>query len=223
MKIISKITSKITLKLNERYFRIQFLFFFIGLSILTLGISFVVHSKFGVGPWDLVNLGLLHHFGFTFGIWVNVVSIIQLCICGVIIKKTPRLSTLITAFTMGFFIDFWLFLLSPIPNFNYLNKFILFAIGLFLISVGASFYLISGFPPSCFDYFMVTVKDKFNLSLRKAKILIEFLGLCLGLLLGQWSSIGIGTLFMVFTVGPLIQFFLKYSSKIFNSTTSKYQ
>ncbi len=208
-------------KINATY-KIKIIFFLIGLWILTLGIALVVHSSFGVGPWDLVNLGLVYHVGLTYGTWVNVISIIQLSICGILIKKIPRISTLITSLIMGISIDLWLLLLNYIPNSNYLYKILIFMPGLILISIGASLYLVSGLPPSSFDYFMVTIRDSFKFSLRKSKVLVESLGLCLGLLLGQTSSIGLGTVFMVLAAGPMIQFFLKYSTSFFDKLISKY-
>ena len=98
-------------------------------------------------------------------------------------------------------------------------EFILFLISLPIISTGISIYLVSNLPNTPLDYFMLAIKSKFNLSLMTGKIVSESSGLVIGLLLG--GPIGLGSLIIVFAIGPIMQVSHKYTSNLFDKLTLK--
>ena len=84
---------------------------------------------------------------------------------------------------------------------------------------GISIYLVSNLPNTPLDYFMLAIKSKFNLSLMTGKIVSESSGLVIGLLLG--GPIGLGSLIIVFAIGPMMQVLHKYTSNLFDKLTLK--
>ena len=87
-------------------------------------------------------------------------------------------------------------------------------ISLPIISLGISIYLVSELPNTPLDYFMLAIKSKFNLSLMAGKIVSESSGLIIALLLG--GPVGLGSIIIIFSIGPMMQFLHTYSKNIFN-------
>lgn len=190
-------------------------FFVIGLCILSLGIAMTIKSTLGIGSWDAVNMGLSLHLPLTYGTCMNIAAISEILLGAIISRSRPKISCMLTSIVMGLSIDLWLYLLTYVPNNTLLLKISIFLCGAVVLSFGNAIYLTSKLPPSPLDCYMLSIKDTFNLSLRKAKIICESSGLILAFLLGAGSSIGLGTLFLVFCIGPIIEFFYKHSTNVF--------
>lgn len=173
----------------------------------------LVTSDFGAGPWDLVYIGLSNKLGVSIGICMNIAAIIHITLAGLISKKMPQLLSLVTSFVIGIFVDIWMLLFQHVVVDTFYLKFSLFFASLIVISLGACIYLKAKFPVSPLDYLMLTIIDKFKISLSVSKILCELSGFILGLALG--GPVGLGTVIILFSIGPLIQLFDKPISKIY--------
>ena len=208
-----------TFTLNKRENMFRGVFYLVGLFIMGLGIALNAISNFGSGPWDAVNIGLSNHINLSVGTAMNLVAIFNLVIGGILNKEFPKVTPLITSIILGVFIDLGFLILNGINPTTSSMEFILFLISLPVISTGIAIYLVSNLPNTPLDYFMLAIKSKFNLSLMTGKIVSESSGLVIALLLG--GPIGIGSLILVFAIGPMMQVLHKYTTNIFNKLTSK--
>ena len=150
---------------------------------------------------------------------MNLVAIFNLIIGGILNKEFPKITPLITSIVLGIFIDLGFLIFQNISANTSSMEFILFLISLPIISTGISIYLVSNLPNTPLDYFMLAIKSKFNLSLMTGKIVSESSGLVIGLLLG--GPIGLGSLIIVFAIGPMMQVLHKYTSNLFDKLTLK--
>ena len=205
------------LEFEKNNLKLRIIFFLVGLLIMGLGISIVAISNFGNGPWDAVNLGLNKKTGLSIGICMNIVAIAQIIIAGIINKEFPNFKTLITSISLGVFIDFWMSFLGNITITNTLMKFTVFVLALPIISLGISIYLTSKLPNTPLDYFMLSIKSKFNLSLMKSKIISESIGLILGFILG--GTIGLGTIIILLGIAPIMEYLEKPCDNLFDKLT----
>lgn len=199
---------------NKRKDITRVLFYIVGLFIMGLGIALNAISNFGAGPWDAVNIGLSYHLNLSVGVCMNIVAVLNLIIGGILNKEFPKITPIITSLVLGIFVDLGILIFSGINVNSYTMQFILFMISLPIISLGISIYLVSELPNTPLDYFMLAIKSKFNLSLMTGKIISECSGLIIALLLG--GPIGIGSIIIIFTIGPMMQFLHTYSKSIFN-------
>ena len=199
---------------NKRKDITRVLFYIVGLFIMGLGIALNAISNFGAGPWDAVNIGLSYHLNLSVGVCMNIVAVLNLIIGGILNKEFPKITPIITSLALGIFVDLGILIFSGINVNSYTMQFILFMISLPIISLGISIYLVSELPNTPLDYFMLAIKSKFNLSLMTGKIISECSGLIIALLLG--GPIGIGSIIIIFTIGPMMQFLHTYSKSIFN-------
>lgn len=206
-----------TFTLNKRENMFKVIFYLVGLCIMGLGIALNAISNFGAGPWDAVNIGLSYHINLSVGTCMNLVAIFNLIIGGILNKEFPKITPLITSIVLGIFIDLGFLIFQNISANTSSMEFILFLISLPIISTGISIYLVSNLPNTPLDYFMLAIKSKFNLSLMTGKIVSESSGLVIALLLG--GPIGLGSLIIVFAIGPMMQVLHKYTTTMFNKLT----
>lgn len=207
--------TKIFTKEKKNNLIINFSIFTIGLVFVALGVSLTIISDFGAGAWDALNVGLSTTIGLSIGTWVILIGILMLIVCSILERSAPKITSMISSIIIGAFIDIWLLLLKDITIDIYLYQFLIFMLGIIIISFGLSLIIFTNFPPGPIDYFVLTIKNKFNLSIGQAKTLGEGIGLILAILFK--GPIGLGTIILMFTIGPCIQLISKFT----NPTLSK--
>ncbi|MBN8210646.1 membrane protein [Bacillus sp. NTK071] len=184
----------------------RFLFYVIGLFILTAGVTLTIKSDIGAGAWDALNVGLSHTIGFTVGSWVIIVGIILIIVNAFLMKAWPDFLALITIVVTGVFVDFWL--ITVFENWQIQDVFLayaVFAAGMILIALGIAIYLQAKFAVIPIDGLMLAIHSKTGLSIRTSKTVGELLALLAAVLFS--GPIGIGTIIITFGIGPLVQFF----------------
>lgn len=194
-------TYRITLKL---------LFFFGGLIIAGLGIALTIKGqRFGIGSWDVLHVGLYKNFGLTIGLWSIIIGIIIIVVSSIGLREWPRIGTFMNMMTVGLFIDFFNWLL-PQPN-GFMIELGAFILGVILLAIGGGIYIAANLGAGPRDSLMLVAIEKFNCSLTVARTVIEVVVAITGYLLG--GQIGVGTVIMAFTIGPIIQVALDHSQK----------
>ncbi len=187
--------------------------FILGLFILSLGISFTILSRLGAGAWDALNVGLSNLVGFTVGTWVIIIGIILIFINAVLLKKKPEYISIVTVIIIGYFIDFWL--LIAFPNFypaTFLWQLIVLLMGVILMGIGISTYLQAKFAIIPIDRLMMALQFRLKVSLMVGKTIAEVSALIFAFIFG--GPIGIGTVIVTFSIGPMIQVFFPHLEKI---------
>ncbi len=184
----------------------RFMFYVIGLLVLTAGITLTIKSDIGAGAWDALNVGLSETIGLTVGSWVIIVGIVLIIINALLMKAWPDFFALITIFVTGLLIDFWL--ITIFDNWTIEGVFLaygVFIVGMILIGLGIAIYMQAKFAVIPIDGLMLAIHHRTGLTIRTSKTIGELMALLAAVLLG--GPIGIGTLFITFGIGPLVQFF----------------
>jgi uncharacterized protein len=193
----------------------RILFFIVGLLILSFGISLTVKSGLGSGAWDALNVGLSETIGLTPGTWVVIVGILLIILNAFLLKKRPDVGAIITVLITGIFIDFWLLqVFGELVVDAIVNQAIVFLIGVVAMGLGISIYIQAKLPLSPIDNLMMALRARLGLDFMKAKTLGEVVALVLAFIFR--GPIGVGTLIVTFTVGPLIQLFSPFFEKLLN-------
>lgn len=84
--------------------KVKYIFYVLGILLLTLGISFTIQSDFGTSPFDAVLQGLSIRVGLTVGSWV-IIALILICCNSFLIRQRPDVLGLLTAAITGIGID----------------------------------------------------------------------------------------------------------------------
>ncbi|KAA0544917.1 membrane protein [Bacillus sp. BGMRC 2118] len=186
--------------------KIRMIFYLVGLTILSMGISLTIKSDMGAGPWDALNVGLSNTIGLTVGSWVIIVGSILIIINGFLLKVRPDFLAILTIVLIGFIIDFWLiFVFAHLEPVGIVQKLIILVIGLIALAFGIATYLQANYPLSPIDRFMMGIRYRLKVNLMVAKTLGELTALVLAFIFK--GPIGIGTIIVALMVGPFIQIF----------------
>ncbi|MCF7932113.1 MAG: hypothetical protein K9K93_02985 [Acholeplasmataceae bacterium] len=196
-----------------------------GFLIVALGIVGIITVRLGAAPLDAYNyfVYVLMPDGITLGTVNIMTGLIVAGIVTIIEKKKQIIISMLFLLSIGVFIDLWKWLVEMMPQtlFEPLAvRLVIAAISLLMIGFGASLTLVSGLPPSPFEVLMMIINRRVN-SMMVSKIMIEgtffMLALILGLLSGRLSEqVNLFTMILVFTIGPMIQYFTGMITKLRN-------
>lgn len=192
---------------------IRYTFFFLGLICFGLGVAFSVKVKYlGLHPWDVLNVALFEHFGFSIGTWSIVVGLILIGISLLVSKKYVNIGTFLNALLIGPIMDFFLWLdILPDASNNW-TDYLLLLVGISLTGLGGGLYVSGGVGAGPRDGFMLSVSERFRLSVVKARIFVELIVLGIGFLLG--GPIFWVTFIYTLLLSPIFQFSLKFFTRL---------
>ncbi|MCD5324898.1 MULTISPECIES: YczE/YyaS/YitT family protein [Pontibacillus] len=217
-------------KLSEMYHHylgskqkwLQFALYLFGIIISSLGLALLVISAVGVAPGDSVALGLSKRFDIKIG-YLLIIGFIALVLVNAKIEgKRPRFESLFPILLRGWTLNLWLYNVLGNTRLDVLwAQWGVFAIGVVFMGLGIGMYLRAPFPHIPVDHFMMIVNEKTNQSKRVVRILFEFALAGLGLYLGGWDVVGLGTVITAIFLGPIIQYFFEITGFVEQLSQSK--
>lgn len=195
----------------SKAFVFRWLFFFVGLMIMGLGVTLTIKGQlFGVGSWDVLHIGLFKNLGLSIGLWSIIMGIIIITIASIGLREFPKIGTFMNMICVGLFIDFFNWAI-PDPS-TFTVQLIAFILGVLLLAAGCGVYISADLGAGPRDTLMLLAVKKFNCSIMVARTVMEVVVAVAGYLLG--GPIGVGTVIMAFGLGPIIQVSLGYSQKV---------
>lgn len=187
-------------------FIVRLISFVLGLSLISFGVSLTIKAELGTGAWDALNVGLSKTIGLTVGSWVFIVGIVLIGLNAILLKTRPDFLAVITIFLAGLFIDGWLLVVFDSYQASGLwEQIAVFVIGVIILSFGIAVYLQAKFPLIPIDKLMLAIQERLGVSMGVAKTIGELSALVAAFLFS--GPIGLGTLIVTFTIGPLVQLF----------------
>ncbi|MCY9165269.1 YczE/YyaS/YitT family protein [Bacillus atrophaeus] len=195
----------------KREFVLRWAFYFIGLLILSFGISLTIEGKaLGISPWDAFHYGLFQRFGLTIGQWAIIIGAIIVCLTSVFTKALPKIGALLNMVLIGIFIDFFNILL-PEPS-TYTASVIVFSLGVLLIGYGVGVYVSAGLGAGPRDSLMMLISQKTGWNVQWVRNGIELT--ILAVAWGMGGPIGIGTIIIAILTGLILRFSLPQSTQL---------
>ncbi len=187
-------------------FIVRLISFILGLSLISFGVSLTIKAELGTGAWDALNVGLSKTIGLTVGSWVFIVGIVLIVLNAILMKSRPDFLAVITIFLAGLFIDGWLLVVLDTFQANGLwEQIVVFVVGVIVLSFGIAVYLQANFPLIPIDKLMLAIQERLGVSMGTAKTIGELSALVAAFIFS--GPIGLGTLIVTFTIGPLVQLF----------------
>ncbi|WP_301107242.1 YitT family protein [Sporosarcina sp.] len=189
----------------------RWIFFVGGMMIMSLGISLTIKGqRFGIGPWDVLHVGLFQNIGLTIGSWSILTGLLIVTVSSLALKEWPRWGTWLNMLVIGLFIDFFNWLLPDVTSLA--AQGLCFIIGVLVMAYGVGIYVSPNLGAGPRDSLMLLIVDKLGWSLRTARTTIEAIVTLAGFLLG--GPVGIGTLFVVLFIGQFIQIAMPQCKKL---------
>ena len=186
------------------------LFLFIGLSIFGFGHAILFGSNFGVSPWMVLAQGLAIQFEIGIGLSIIVVSF-GVLLFWIPLKEKPGIGTFINFFVVAAVIEITLPYIpyqTDIP----LKLFQVF-LGILVIGIGGSIYLIANLGPGPRDGLMTGISKKTKIPMAYVRNTLEISVVIIGWSLG--GTAGVGTLIFAIMIGPAIVAYMYLMKTIF--------
>ena len=187
------------------------LFLFIGLSIFGLGHAILFGSNFGVSPWMVLAQGLAIQFEIGIGLSIIVVSF-GVLLFWIPLKEKPGIGTFINFFVVAAVIEMTL---PYIPYQTDISlKLLQVFVGILVIGIGGSIYLIANLGPGPRDGLMTGLSRKTGTPMAYVRNVLEISVVIIGWSLG--GTAGVGTLIFAIMIGPVIVAYMYLMKTIFD-------
>ncbi|MEY2355753.1 YczE/YyaS/YitT family protein [Lysinibacillus capsici] len=194
----------------------KYVFYVLGILILTLGISLTIQSKLGTSPFDALLVGLSKNVGLTVGSWEIILALLLIGSNSLLARQRPEILGLVTALITGIGIDMWLFLLHDIVSPDlWFSQAVCFTIGLVVVGLGTATYLQTNFAPIPVDRLTLIIKELTRKTVFFSRTLIYILFLMLAIIFN--GPIGVGTLLTVCLGGYILHFFMPITGRILDN------
>ena len=186
------------------------LFLFIGLSIFGFGHAILFGSNFGVSPWMVLAQGLAIQFEIGIGLSIIVVSF-GVLFFWIPLKEKPGIGTFINFFVVAAVIE------MTLPYIPYQTdiflKLLQVFLGILVIGIGGSIYLIANLGPGPRDGLMTGLSRKTGIPMAYVRNVLEISVVIIGWSLG--GTAGVGTLIFAIMIGPVIVAYMYLMKTIF--------
>jgi len=199
---------------------LKYVFYVVGILILTLGISLTIQSKLGTSPFDALLVGLSKNVGLTVGSWEIILALLLIGSNSLLARQRPEILGLVTALITGIGIDMWLFLLHDIVSPDlWFSQAVCFTTGLVVVGLGTATYLHTNFAPIPVDRLTLIIKELTRKTVFFSRTLIYILFLMLAIIFN--GPIGVGTLLTVCLGGYILHFFMPITERILDNILNK--
>ena len=187
----------------------RWIFLFLGFACYGLAIAMMVRADLGLGPWDAFHQGVAKQLGMKIGTAAMIVGAVVM-LGWLPLRQKPGIGTVLNVLCIG-----------PMTNIalNYVQtpgsvveRWALMLGGILIISIGSALYLPTKLGAGPRDGLMLGLHQKFGLSIRVARTIVEVSVLVAGYFLG--GTVGFGTLAFACLIGPLVHWMLDLEKKI---------
>ncbi|MCP8969520.1 YczE/YyaS/YitT family protein [Ectobacillus ponti] len=181
------------------------IYYALGMFIACTGVSIVIRSNIGAGPWDAFYIEAAEKAGLSLGTCVIVGQILFMLLNSALLKKRPVFESAITILLWGFILDLCnkgLLKHAVFAGLPLMSRWLLFLLGVVLIGIGVGLYLQSKFPAMPYDGTMLAIGQCFGLKLGVSRTILEGTGLLLASMIG--GPVGFGSLVFVCFLGTFI-------------------
>ncbi|AIY06440.1 hypothetical protein Plano_2475 [Planococcus sp. PAMC 21323] len=180
----------------------RWLFFIVGLIVLALGFTMTIKgSKLGIGPWDVLHVGLYLNFGLTIGTWSVIAGFTIIAITAFFTRQVPQIGTFLNMVLVGVFIDIFNFLIPDIQTL--VGQVLILSAGIVISGYGVGLYVSPKIGAGPRDSLMMLLVHKTGLSISVVRAGIEVGVALLGWMLG--GPVGIGTIAVALLTGRIVQ------------------
>lgn len=179
---------------------------FIGIVMTAVSVAFFRYANFGVDPYSVLLTGIAQTFHTSFAVVANVMCAVLLVFAWKLKKSLVGLSTLMNLLLYGAMTDAVLSALRSICEAPSLGVRIICLVGaIFLMSFSEAMYYTADLGVSTYDAIALIMDDRKIGKFKYCRIAVDLTCLIAGTLAG--GELGIATVIIALTTGPLIQYF----------------
>jgi len=197
----------------------RYLLFILCLFFMGIGVALTKHGELGVSPISSVaNVVSLKFTFFSFGTWLTISNCVLLFGQLLLLRKNFKPIQLLQiplSFLFGYFTDFGLWLVSYIPNDNYILQLLLVTSGIVVLGFGITLGVIADVILNSGEAFVKTLSDVIHKEFSNVKIAFDVswvtLSIILSLIFFNGTLVGTreGTIISAVCTGMVVKFWRK--------------
>tara|TARA_X000001036_G_scaffold438995_1_gene488427 strand:- start:1335 stop:1982 length:648 start_codon:yes stop_codon:yes gene_type:complete len=188
-----------------------FFYLCFGLALFGLGEGLLIVSYTGASPWSVLAQGISLNVDFSIGTITLFISI-GVLILWIPLNQKPGIGTIINALIIALMIDICIKFV-PTPE-NHISQLFLAFFAVLTVGLGGGIYLVANLGPGPRDGLMIGLQKKTNFPIAVVRAFLEITVVSIGWYLG--GTVGLGTLFFAFGIGPAVALGLFIVGKTFN-------
>jgi uncharacterized membrane protein YczE len=187
----------------------RWIFLFAGFACYGIAIAMMVRADLGLGPWDAFHQGVALQTGLKIGTAAMIVGALVM-LAWIPLRQKPGIGTVLNVLCIGPMTNLALdWIQTPADA---VSRWALMLGGVVVISVGSALYLPTKLGAGPRDGLMLGLHQKFGLSIRVARTIVEVSVLAIGWWLG--GAVGLGTLAFAALIGPMVHWMMDLEKKM---------
>lgn len=209
----------------------RYILFIISLFFSALGVALTKHGELGVSPISSVpNVMSCKFTSISMGNWLIIWNCMLILGQIIILRKKfqpVQLLQVPLSFLFGYFTDFGMWCVSPIPAESYFMRIAMVILGVAVLGFGISLSVIANVIMNAGEAFVKAVADTLDKSFGNVKIVLDvsyvLLSVILSLIFFNFKLVGTreGTVMAAFLTGMTVKWFTKRLEKPVNSLLVK--
>lgn len=209
----------------------RYILFIISLFFSALGVALTKHGELGVSPISSVpNVMSCKFTSVSMGNWLIIWNCMLILGQIIILRKKfqpVQLLQVPLSFLFGYFTDFGMWCVSPIPAESYFMRIAMVILGVAVLGFGISLSVIANVIMNAGEAFVKAVADTLDKSFGNVKIVLDvsyvLLSVILSLIFFNFKLVGTreGTVIAAFLTGMTVKWFTKRLEKPVNSLLVK--
>jgi uncharacterized membrane protein YczE len=178
----------------------------VGLFLYGFTMAMLVESTLGLDPWDVFHEGVTNQVGLSFGQVVIVTGAVVLLLW-IPLRQMPGIGTVLNVVVIGLAADFGIAVIDR-PDAMWLRILLLLG-GVVGNGFAGALYIGAALGPGPRDGLWLGLVRLTGRSVRLWRTVVEITVLAVGFALG--GTVGAGTVLYALTIGPIVQFFLRWT------------
>ncbi|MBP2391460.1 membrane protein YczE [Aeromicrobium fastidiosum] len=178
----------------------------VGLFLYGITMAMMVESTLGLDPWDVFHEGVTQHIGLSFGQVVIATGAVVLLLW-IPLRQMPGVGTVLNVVVIGLAADLGIAVIAR-PDELWLRLLLLVG-GVVGNGFAGALYIGAALGPGPRDGLWLGLVRRTGRSIRLWRTTIEVTVLAIGFALG--GTVGAGTVLYALTIGPIVQFFLRFT------------
>ena len=179
---------------------------FIGLFIVSFGITMTINANIGLPPWDVLHIGITKIVDITMGQAIISVSIL-LTILSMLLREKVGIGTIANMFFIGILIDMINSMnIVPKPD-NFLLGFIMLNVGLVIFAIGTAIYISCELGCGSKDGLTMAISRITNHPVKYIRATLEICAVIIGIIMG--GNFNLGTIYSALVFGYFMQISFK--------------
>lgn len=196
---------------------------FAGITILSIGTTFLRGGKVGLDPFTAVNTGVSDRLRIGLGVYQLTVNVVLFIFVIWLDRKQIGIGTILNMVLVGFEIQWFTGIYHNL--FGYKTDFLIVAadtiIGLLLFTLGSSLYMAPSLGVAPYDAIAPIICKRTKLSYKSARVIQDILFMIAAIIFT--GPVGFATIIVAFFTGPLISWWNEHLSdplvKVLNIST----